>query len=581
MSQRPVILVVDDEAAELASLFDAVSRRYGADYRVVSHFSANDAIEDLKRMRDDGESVALAIADQWMPEMDGVGLLLRVHEIHPAAQRALLVHWGDMTASRAILQGCALGQIENYLLKPWAPAEVHLYPLIGEFLTDWTRAHGTRMELVRVVGSDPSPRCHEITSLLERNGISHGFYLAESEGGRAILDRAGLDGSKVPLPVVELLDGRTLVNPTNEELADALGGAQPAKREFDLVILGGGPAGLAAAVYAASEGLSTVVVEREAVGGQAGMSSLIRNYLGFPRGISGAELAQRAYQQAWLFGCKFVFAREATRLEAPGNRRVVTLSNGIQLSSRAVIVATGATYKRIPSLERFVGAGVYYWVPGDARGLTGTSVFVAGGGNAAAQAALHLSKRAKTVTLLVRGERLETGMSAYLVRQIRQRENIEVRLRTGIAGGEGERRLEGLVLTDMETGARETAELDALFVMIGAAPRTEWLAGTLDRDARGFIRTGLDIEGSMRRRVTRLETSIPGVYAVGDVRAGSVKRVASAVGEGSIAVAYIHEYLEVLERQQQRGEPPAPKARESTGVPRRETVTAAKLGGNA
>jgi thioredoxin reductase (NADPH) len=549
MTQRPVILAVDDEPSELAALLDALARRYGSDYRVVSQLSGDAALRELARMREEGEPVALVIADQWMPEMNGIDLLARAHEIHPSAQRALLVHWGDQTAAPTILRGCAFGQIENYLHKPWSPAEIHLYPLVGEFLADWTRVHGPKMELVRVVGEDPSPRSHEIRSLLERSGIPHGFYVAESVEGRRILEQARVDGKT--LPVVTLLDDRVLVDPTNEEISDSLGASNLKDRECDLAVVGGGPAGLAAAVYGASEGLRTIVIEREAVGGQAGTSALIRNYLGFPRGISGAELAQRAYQQAWLFGARFVFARDVTKLEARGNRRILVLSNGVEISARSVIIATGARYRRIgvPSVERFVGAGVFYVVPiSDIRVLSGTRVVVAGGGNAAGQAVLHAAKAAKTVTLVVRGPSLEAGMSDYLVRQIRQTPNVEVRLRTEIVDGDGDRVLERIVLSDLETGARETLELDALFVLIGAQPHTDWLAGVVERDDRGFVRTGADLNVRRASRgslvPSRLETSMAGVFAVGDVRAGSVKRVASAVGEGSIAVQYVHEYLD-------------------------------------
>jgi len=545
--QRPVILVVDDTPTDLAALLDALARRYGGDYRVVSHLSPKAALDDLRRIQADGEAVALVIADQWMPEMNGIELLSRAHQIHPTAQRALLVHWGDQTATPTILQGCAFGQIENYLHKPWAPAEIYLYPLVGEFLAEWTRAHGPTMELVRVVGTDPSPRSHEVRTFLERNGIPHGFYLVDSDAGRQILERAGVDGSK--LPVLTLSDGRVLVDPTNEEISDSLGGSNLEDRTCDLAIVGGGPAGLAAAVYSASEGLVTVVIEREAVGGQAGTSSLIRNYLGFPRGISGAELAQRAYQQAWLFGTKFVFAREVTKLEARGQSRVITLSNGIEITARAVIIATGATYRRleVPSLERFVGAGVFYVVPGDTRALSGRSFCVAGGGNSAGQAVMHLSKVAKKVTLVVRSATLEAGMSDYLVQLIRQQPNVEVRLQTEIVGGEGGRSLERVELLNVASGARDTVELDSLFVLIGAVPHTQWLAGTLQRDPKGFIVTGADLrprtESSAPGRPGRFETSMPGVFAVGDVRAGSVKRVAAAVGEGAVAVPYVHEYL--------------------------------------
>ncbi len=539
--QRPVILAVDDDPSELAALLDDLARRYGGDYRVASQLSANAAVRDLTRMREEGEPVALVIADQWMPEMNGIDLLARAHEIHPSAQRALLVHWGDQTAAPTILRACAFGQIENYLHKPWSPAEINLYPLIGEFLANWTRVHGPRMEFVRVVGTDPSPRSYEIRSLLERNGIPHGFYLAESEGGRRILESAGADGKA--LPVVMLLDDRVLIDPTNEELFDALGGSDLKNRECDVAVVGGGPAGLAAAVYAASEGLRTILIEREAVGGQAGTSALIRNYLGFPRGISGAELAQRAYQQAWLFGTRFVFAREVKKLEARGDRRVLALSNGLEISALCVIIATGAAYRRlgVPGVERFVRAGVFYVVPvSDVNVLGGSRVVVTGGGNSAGQAVLHLAKVAKAVTLVVRGPSLEAGMSAYLIQQIRQTPNVEVRLRTEIVDGDGDRVLRRLVLSDLQSETRETVALDALFVLIGAEPHTEWLAGAVECDERGFVLTGADVSG---RASGRLETSMPGVFAVGDVRAGSVKRVASAVGEGSVAIQYVHEYL--------------------------------------
>jgi len=321
MLTRPVIMVVDDDPRSLAALLDALARRYGGDYRVVSHLSPQAAIEECERIRADGEQLALIIADQWMPGLTGIQVLARAHEVHPAAQRALLVSWGDRTATPAILQGCAFGQLENYLQKPWSPPEVHLYPAVGEFLSDWTRTHGPRMELVRVVGDDPSPRAHELRDLLERNGIPHGFHLADSDEGSRLLERTGQDGSRLPLVI--LLDGLVLVDPSNAEVLDSLGVSNLEERTCDLAVVGAGPAGLATAVYGASEGLSTIVIEREAIGGQAGTSSLIRNYLGFPRGISGGELTQRAYQQAWLFGTKYVLAREVSRLRASGIDRIL------------------------------------------------------------------------------------------------------------------------------------------------------------------------------------------------------------------------------------------------------------------
>ncbi len=545
---KPVILVVDDDRESLASLVDALTRRFGADYRVAFNESARAALEDLERIRAQGESVALIIADQWMPEIEGIELLGRAHEIHPAAQRALLVDWGDRSAAPMILEGCAFGQLENYLRKPWFPPEVHLYPAIGEFLADWTRAHGPRLELVRVIGDDPSRRTHDVREFLDRSGIPHGFSAAGSEAGRSALEEVGLDGSR--LPVLVLLDGRTLVDPSNTEISDALGATNLEERDCDLAIVGAGPAGLAAAVYAASEGLVTIAVEREAVGGQAGTSSLIRNYLGFPRGISGGELAQRAYEQAWLFGTKFVLAREGLRLRASGLLRILSLSDGIEITARAVILATGARYRRldVAGAERLTGAGIFYATPGDARALKGRDIFVAGGGNAAGQAVVFLSGGARKVTLLVRGDSLEKGMSDYLIQQISRLANVEVRLQTQVVGVAGEHSLERLALKDEASAQAETAGAAALFVLIGADPRTEWLAGTLQRDPHGFILTGPGVRRAealwnLDRPPTRLETSIPGVYAAGDVRHGSIKRVASAVGEGAVAVQYVHEYL--------------------------------------
>jgi thioredoxin reductase (NADPH) len=544
---KPVILVVDDEPEDLASLTEALTRRYGADYRVAHNASATAAMEDLGGMRDAGESVALIIADQWMPEMQGLTFLGRAHKIHPTAQRALLVDWGDHTASPAILKGCAFGQLENYLRKPWFPPEVHLYPAIGEFLSEWTRAHGPRMELLRVIGSEPSRRTHDVRGYLDRSGIPHGFYAADSDQGRESLNEVGLDGSR--LPVVVLLDGRALVDPSNKEISDALGATNLEERNCDLVIVGAGPAGLAAAVYGASEGLETIVIEREAVGGQAGTSPLIRNYLGFPRGISGGELAQRAYEQAWLFGSKFVFAREGLKLRG-GRAKFLTVSDGIEITARAVIIATGASYRRlqVPDADRLAGAGIFYATPSDARAFEDREIFVAGGGNAAGQAVLFFANRARKVTLVVRADSLEKGMSDYLVQQILRSPNVEVRLGTEIVGVGGDHTLERITLMAGPSPQPETLPAQILFAMIGADPHTDWLAGTLQRDGHGFILTGPGVDRKaaawpLDRPPTRLETSLPGVYAAGDVRHGSVKRFASAVGEGAVAVQYVHEYL--------------------------------------
>jgi thioredoxin reductase (NADPH) len=548
MKTRPNIIVVDDEPTGLASLGDALTRRYSGDYRVIPHLSALGALSELGRLKDEGERVALIIADQWMPEMTGSRLLAQAHKIFPEAQRGLLVEWGDRTAAPAILKGCAMGRLDNYLHKPWFPPEVHLYPAIGEFLADWTRRHGPRMEIVRVLGEDPSPRAREIRDLLERNGIPHGFYRADSEDSLRLIEKTRLDPAQ--LPAVVLLDGHVLSDPTNTEILDALGATDVEEPTCDVAIVGGGPAGLASAVYASSEGLRTVVIEREAVGGQAGTSSLIRNYLGFPRGISGAELAHRAYEQAWLFGTKYVFAREARRLEARGADRIVALSDGTEIVAKSVLIATGAAYRRlgIPELERFTGAGVFYIVPSDGRVVEGKDVFVSGAGNAAGQGVVHLAKFARRVILLVRGDSLEKHMSDYLVREIRSWPNVEVRLRTEAVEGHGDGQLERLTIADRKRGIRETCPTPALFVLIGAQPHTEWLADAVQRGAKGFIMTGADVKTEaavwpLDRPPARFETSMPGVFAAGDVRSGSAKRVGSAVGEGAVAMPFIHEYL--------------------------------------
>ncbi len=548
MNGRPIIMVVDDEPADLGSLLDALTRRYGGDYRVIPHLSSMDALAELERLRDGGELVALVIADLWMPDMAGPDVLVRAHGIFPEAQRALLVDWGDRAAAPAILENCAMGRLDNYLHKPWSPPEVHLYPAVGEFLADWTRMHGPRMEIVRVLGEDPSPRGREIRDLLERNGIPHGFYCADSGEGLRLIEKARIDPGR--LPSVVLPDGHVLPDPTNAEILDALGATDIEEPTCDLAIVGGGPAGLASAVYASSEGLRTVVIEREAVGGQAGTSSLIRNYLGFPRGISGSALAQRAYEQAWLFGTKYVFAREAMRLEALGTDRLVTLADGTEIVAKSVLIATGAAYRRIgiPEIERFAGTGVFYIVPYDVRFVAGKDVFVAGSGNSTGQGVVHLAKFAKSVTLLVRGDSLDKHMSDYLVREIRNLPNVEVLLRSEAVEGHGEGRLERLTIADRRRGHRETRPASALFILIGAQPRTEWLANAVQRDAKGFILTGADVNtgttGPPPGRVPRrFETSMPGVFSAGDVRSGSAKRVGSAVGEGAVAMTFIHEYL--------------------------------------
>ena len=541
---RPYIMIIDDEPSALSAMIDALARRFGGDYQVVSHLQVKTALTELEKIKADGNRVALIIADQWMPEMTGAEFLQRAHIVHPDAQRALLVAWGDKESSSIVLHACAFGQMENYILKPWYPPEVHLYPLVEEFLSDWVREHKPMMELVRVIGPDPSPRALEITLFFERNGIPSGFYTEDSPEGKAFLQQAGADGSR--LPVVITFDGRCMEDPSNVELADEFGLSELEDTTCDLAIVGAGPAGLSAGVYSASEGLRTIFVERDIVGGQAGSSSLIRNYLGFPRGISGGELTRRAYQQAWLFGAKYALARAATGLRADGFDRIVSLDDGIQINARAVLIATGANYRRlnIPSLDRFNGAGVYYVTGGMGKLFKGKDVAVAGAGNSAGQAVSYLAKFVRKVTLLVRGETLEKRMSDYLIQDISRFNNVDIKLRYEAIDGNGQTRLEELTIKDLSTGETETLPVAAFFVMIGAMPHTDWLSNHVERDKHGFIITGEDLSQKPSRRPLRFETSIPGVFAAGDVRQASVKRMASAVGEGSVALHFINEYLE-------------------------------------
>ena len=549
MPRKPVIMIIDDDTTSLSDMLNALARRFGQDYRVVSHLHARDAIEDLIRIRADGESVALLIADQWMPEMIGVEFLQNARLLHPEAQRALLVSWGDHKASSAILQGCGFGDLDNYILKPFYPTEVHLYPIIEDFLCQWTRRHGPRGELVRVIGNDPSPRSHEIREFLERFGIPHAFYSVASSAGQALTEEMGLD--KRRLPAVILLDGRVLLDPSNVDLADEFSFSSPEQKSCDLAIIGAGPAGLAAAVYSASEGLQTLVIEREMVGGQAGTSSLIRNYLGFPRGISGTELTQRAYQQAWLFGAKYILAREVRGLRTSGRDRIVILNDGTEITARAVLIASGAAYRQlnIPELEQLSGAGVFYAAGSESLIMKNKEVMVVGGGNSAGQAVMHLARSARQVYLVVRRESLKKSMSDYLIQGIRHLRNVKVLLQHDIIGGAGEHHLESVRVQNLKMGNQETLNVSALFVLIGAQPHTGWLADSVKRDEHGFIITGSDLEQEVvyqtaRRNPSRFETSMPGVFAAGDARCGSVKRVASAVGEGSMVIHSIHEYLE-------------------------------------
>ena len=501
----------------------------------------------------------LVLADQWMPGMTGVEFLTHTRPLYPGAKRALLFERGNRTTREPILQAMALGHIDYYVPKPEQPPDEEFHRCIAQFLEEWARDYRPASVAVRIVGEPWSARCYELRDVLSRSGIPHAFSAADSKEGQELLAR--VDKTLARLPVVIVFDRLVLVDPDNAEIVDAFELISPFGlntladvRDFDLVIIGAGPAGLAAAVYGSSEGLRTVVVERETFGGQAGTSSLIRNYLGFSRGISGSELAWQAYQQAWLFGASFRLARHTTALHHTQGRLVVSLSDGTEVAGRAAIIATGASYRRlgVPSLEALQGAGVFYGAAvAQAQGMKGQEVYVVGGGNSAGQAARHLSKHARRVTLLVIGESLAAHMSRYLIEEIEATENIQVRSNTQVIDGGGQGRLEHLVLKDRATKRTETVPAAALFVLIGARPHTEWLPEEVMRDERGYIITGSDLlrDGSLpegwplERPPMLLETSVPGVFAAGDVRCGSVKRVASAVGEGSIAIQMVHKYL--------------------------------------
>jgi thioredoxin reductase (NADPH) len=549
----PTLVAVDDDATALARVEEELRRRYSCDYRVLCESSPLAALRALEAMRDAGEPVAVVLAAQWMEELKGPELLARVRELHPLARRALLIPWGgwgDRPTADAVLRAMALGQIDYYALKPWHSPDEFFHRTVSEYLHEWSRAALARPQEVAVVVEPRSLRAHELRSLLARNGVPHALHAPDSDEGRRLIEAGGVEFTGVPL--VTMVDGTVLVDPSNARLASAYGVSTELEdvRDFDVVVVGAGPGGLAAAVYAASEGLRTLVVERESIGGQAGSSSLIRNYLGFSRGVTGAELAQRAYQQAWIFGTRFVLMREAASLRSEGGAHVIAISDGGEVTARAVVLATGVSYRRLgaPGLEELTGSGVYYGASvAEASGLAGEDVFVVGGGNSAGQAAMHLARFARSVTMLVRGPSLATTMSRYLIDEIGAAANVEVRPGTEVVGAAGDGHLERVTIRSRADGEESEVAAAALFVLIGARPHTEWLPARIERDEHGYVQTGPLVHPYDRWPLARppqpFETSVPGVFAVGDARNRSVKRVASAVGEGSVVIQQVHQHL--------------------------------------
>jgi thioredoxin reductase (NADPH) len=551
---KPVILVVDDEPVVLNAVDRDLRRQYGDRFRVLRADSGGTALDLLRQLKLRSDPVALLLVDQRMPRMTGVEMLQEAMAICPAAKRALLTAYADTEVAIHAINEIRL---DYYLMKPWDPPEQHLYPVLDDLLGDWLAAFKPPFEGVRVIGHRWSAGSHQVKDFLARNQVPYHWLEMESHPDAArLLDLAGADYTR--LPVVLFPDGTHLVQPTNVAVAEKVGLKQQAGLPFyDLIIVGGGPAGLTGAVYGASEGLSTLLLEREAPGGQAGTSSRIENYLGFPVGLSGGDLARRAMTQALRFGAEILTPTEVRALRVQESYPIVQLADGSEVSCHAMLIATGVSYRRLdaPGVERLTGAGVYYGAAtSEAASCKDEDVYIIGGANSAGQAAMHFSKVARTVTLLVRGDALEKGMSQYLIEQIRGTSNIRVRLNTSVSAMHGENRLESITLQDSATGAEETVPTCAVFIFIGASPRTEWVKGVLERDDRGFILTGPDLmrEGrplrdwSLSRLPFWLEASAPGVFVAGDVRHESIKRVASAVGEGAMAVQFILRHLQSL-----------------------------------
>lgn len=551
--ERPSIVLVDADGSSRDAATFAITRRFGADYSVDVFGSAAEGMDGIRRLIALHRDIAAVAADIDLPDVDGVTFLENVHALDRQATRILMIAMDETHAKvplgrlQEVQRATALGQIDIAFVKGWDTPEEWLYPQLQEVLTAWTRAHRPQHFLYRIVGEQWAPRSHEFRDFLTRNGVPFLFFAVDSEEGRRLVREYRVDQRRLPALIRH--DGSVLHDPSNAEVAASHGISTHALQDrYDLAIIGAGPTGLAAAVFGASEGLRTVVIEREAIGGQAATSSMVRNYLGFPRGINGGVLAHRAWEQAVLLGTEFVFTHEAAAVSSGEDGLSVSFRDAGPIRADAVLLATGVSYRRlgVDSLDRLTGAGILYGAAGaEAPALAGEDVAVIGGANSAGQAALHLARYASTVTVVVRGPSLTTGMSRYLIDQIDATENITVIVNARVVGGHGDTRLSGLEIEDIPRGQRRTIGVSAAFVLIGAEPSTGWLAN-LSRDERGYLLTGSDVppeSWASERPPLPFETSLPGVFAAGDVRLGSVKRVAGGVGEGSVAIGSVHQYL--------------------------------------
>ena len=549
---KPAILTVDDDPEVLQAVARDLRRQYGDRFRVIRATSGASALEALEQLKLRNETVALFLTDQRMPQMSGVEFTEQAAPMFPEAKRVLLTAYAD---TEAAIRAINSAKLDYYLLKPWDPPEEQLYPVIDDLLDDWLAVYRPAFEGIRVVGDRWSPCSHQIKDFLARNHVPYQWLDIElEEEGQHLVDYASND-HRPKLPLVLFPGGERLEQPSNLEVAEKIGLQTQAERPFyDLVIIGGGPAGLAAAVYGASEGLTTVMIEREAPGGQAGSSSRIENYLGFPVGLSGADLARRAVTQARRFGVEILTPQEVTGIRVEDPYRIVTLADGNEISCHAVMIATGVSWRRlnVPGCQELTGRGVYYGAAKtEALACRDEEVYLIGGANSAGQAAMYFSQYAKHVTMLVRGDSLTKSMSQYLIDQIESTDNITVQTNSEVVEVKGDTSLEALTILHNDTGAKETVDATSLFIFIGARPETDWLDGVVERDERGFVLAGADLKRRQERprgwHLDRdpylLESSVPGIFVAGDVRHNSVKRVASGVGEGSIAIMFVHRYL--------------------------------------